>query len=82
MRRVGARLCLKNSPLFDVDEALRLFPTARIEAVSVHGECKELLVYDDGTGPLLRAPALGEGSVTLPPATASTPPPPPIDPTA
>ncbi len=82
VRRVGARLCLKNSPLFDVDEALRLFPTARIEAVSVHGECKELLVYDDGTGPLLRATALGEGSVTLPPATASTPPPPPFDPTA
>ena len=82
MRRVGARLCLKNSPLFDVDEALRLFPTARIEAVSVHGECKELLVYDDGTGPLLRATALGGGSVTLPPATAPTPPPPPFDPTA
>ena len=82
VRRVGARLCLKNSPLFDVDEALRLFPTARIEAVSVHGECKELLVYDDGTGPLLRATALGGGSVTLPPATAPTPPPPPFDPTA
>lgn len=81
VRRVGARLCLKNSPLFDVDEALRLFPTARIEAVSVHGECKELLVYDDGTGPLLRATALGGGSVTLPPATAPTPPPPPFDPT-
>ena len=82
VRRVGARLCLKNSPLFDVDEALRLFPTARIEAVSVHGECKELLVYDDGTGPLLRATALGGGSVMLPPATAPTPPPPPFDPTA
>ena len=73
VRRVGARLCLKNSPLFDVDEALRLFPTARIEAVSVHGECKELLVYDDGTGPLLRATALGGGSVMLPPATSSCP---------
>ena len=82
VRRVGARLCLKNSPLFDVDDALRLFPSARIVAVSVLGECKELLVYDDGTGPLLRATALGEGSVTLPPATASTPPPPPIAPTA
>lgn len=33
-----------------------------------------------GTGPLLRATALGEGSVTLPPATASTPPPPPFEP--
>lgn len=82
IRAAAARLCLKNSPLFDVDEALRLFPTARIEAISVHGECKELLVYDDGTGPLLRATALGGGSVTLPPATAPTPPPPPFDPTA
>lgn len=49
IRRCGARLCLKNSPLFDAAEALRLFPAARIEAVSLHGECKELLVYDDGT---------------------------------
>ena len=81
VRRSGARLCLKNSPLFDVDEALRLFPTARIEAVSLHGECKELLVYDDGTGPLLRATALGAGSVTFPPAEAPAPPP-PFDPAA
>lgn len=76
IRRSGARLCLKNSPLFDAGEALRLFPTARVEAVSLHGECKELLVYDDGTGPLLTATALGAGSVTFPPAEAPAPPPP------
>ena len=28
--RITARLCLKNSPLFDVDEALRLFPDSRV----------------------------------------------------
>ena len=33
IRRVSGRLCLKNSPLFDVDEALRLFPAARVEVV-------------------------------------------------
>ncbi len=82
IRRCGARLCLKNSPLFDAAEALRLFPAARIEAVSLHGECKELLVYDDGTGPLLTATALGAGSVTFPPEAAPAPPPPTFDPTA
>lgn len=82
IRRIGARLCLKNSPLFDVGEALRLFPTARIEAVSLHGECKELLIYDDGTGPLLTATALGAGSLTFPPTTAAARPPKPFDPTA
>ena len=37
VRRVGARLCLKNSPLFDVDEALRLFPRALMVAFWVQG---------------------------------------------
>lgn len=68
LQRHGRRLCLKNSPLFDVNEALRLFPTAHVEAVSLHDECKELLIYDDGTGPLLTATAIGACSVTFPPA--------------
>ena len=59
IRRVSDRLCLKNSPLFDVDEALRLFPRSRVEVVSLDGECKEVVVYDDGTGPALTATALG-----------------------
>lgn len=68
IQRCARRLCVKVSPLFDADEALRLFPTAHIEAVSLHGECKELLIYDDGSGPLLTAAAIGAGSVTFPPA--------------
>lgn len=59
IRRAGRRLCLKNSPLFDVGEALRLFPDSRVEAVSLDGECKEVMVYDDGTGPAVTATALG-----------------------
>lgn len=59
IRRISDRLCLKNSPLFDVDEALRLFPRSRVEVVSLDGECKEVVVYDDGTGPALTATALG-----------------------
>ena len=82
IRRCGRRLCLKNSPLFDVDEALRLFPTAHVEAVSLHGECKELLIYDDGTGPLLTATAIGMGSVTFPPAETAAPAQPTFEPAA
>ncbi|WP_304953602.1 methyltransferase domain-containing protein [uncultured Alistipes sp.] len=59
IRRAGGGLCLKNSPLFDIDEALRLFPDSRVEAVSLDGECKEVVVYDDGTGPEVTATALG-----------------------
>lgn len=59
IRRVAGRLCLKNSPLFDVDEALRLFPGCRVEVVSLDGECKEVVVYDDGSGPAVTATALG-----------------------
>lgn len=62
IRAAAARLCLKNSPLFDVDEALRLFPDARVEVVSLGDECKEVIVCDDGSGPLVTATALGRGS--------------------
>lgn len=67
LARVGDHLCLKNSPLFDVDEALRYYPTARIEAVSVGGECKEVVIFSDGTGPSLTARAVGLGSVETTP---------------
>lgn len=62
IRAAAARLCLKNSPLFDVDEALRLFSDARVEVVSLGDECKEVIVCDDGSGPLVTATALGRGS--------------------
>ena len=69
--RITARLCLKNSPLFDVDEALRLFPDSRVEVLSLGDECKEILIYADGTGPLVTATALGIGSFAARPGTAS-----------
>ena len=69
--RVSERLCLKNSPLFDVDEALRLFPDSRVEVLSLGDECKEILIYADGTGPLVTATALGIGSFAARPGTAS-----------
>ena len=63
--RVSGRLCIKNSPLFDIGEALRLFPDSHVEVVSLDGECKEVLVY--GTGPLVTATALGHGSFSARP---------------
>lgn len=64
LQELAPRLCLKNSPLFDVDEALRLFPKSRVEVISLDGECKEVMIYDDGSGPSLTATALGVGSYT------------------
>lgn len=69
IRAAAARLCLKNSPLFDVDEALRLFSDARVEVVSLGDECKEVIVCDDGSGPLVTATALGRGSFAARPDT-------------
>ena len=67
LNRISERLCIKNSPLFDVDEALRLFPDSRVEVLSLGDECKEVLVYADGTGPLVTATALGRGSFSARP---------------
>ena len=69
--RIAPRLCLKNSPLFDVDEALRLFPGSRVEVVSSGDECKEVVVYADGSGPLVTATALGTGSFSARPGAAA-----------
>lgn len=76
---VAGRLCVKNSPLFDVDEALRLFPRSRVEVVSLDDECKEVMVYADGSGPLVEATALGLGSFSAAPGMLP-PEAPPFDP--
>lgn len=61
VRRIAGGLCLKNSPLFDVDEAFRLFGRCRVEVVSLHDECKEVVVYADGSEPALGIVAVGAG---------------------
>ena len=71
LRQIAPRLCLKNSPLFDVDEAFRRFPTSCVEVLSVGGECKEVVICDDGTGPRLTATALGLGSFSAAPGEAA-----------
>lgn len=63
IKRVGDHLAIKNSPLFDVEEAFRLFPDASVEVVSLHDECKEVMIYLGGGEPTLSATAVGRGRV-------------------
>lgn len=64
-------LVIKASPLFDADEAFRLFGNGiTVEVVSVNGECKELLIIIDtdareGDGKL-RATRAGSESIEFP----------------
>lgn len=63
IERVGEHLAIKNSPLFDVEEAFRLFPEASVEVVSLKDECKEVMIYLAGGEPTLSATAVGRGRV-------------------
>ena len=58
---VADRICIKCSPLFDVDEAFRLFGDCSVETVSLSGEAKEVNIYIDGSAPRLSAVAIGMG---------------------
>ncbi len=66
---VSDRLAIKCSPLFDIDEAFRLFAKSRVEAVSLGDECKEVMIYVDGEGERgergerVGATAIGRGEV-------------------
>lgn len=59
--RITEHLAIKNSPLFDVDEAFRLFPEAQVEVISLHNECKEVMIYTPCDSPKLVAEAIGRG---------------------
>ncbi len=61
LRRLSDRLAVKCSPLFDVDEAFRIFGRCGAEAVSLRGECKEVMIYADGRQPTVAAEAIGIG---------------------
>ena len=63
IKRIGDHLAIKNSPLFDVEEAFRLFPDGSVEVVSLHDECKEVMIYLGGGEPTLSATAVGRGRV-------------------
>lgn len=61
IERVAERLGVKLSPLFDVEEARRLFPCSEVEVVSIGGECKELNVYTKASQERLRIVVVGGG---------------------
>ncbi|MBP3482783.1 MAG: methyltransferase domain-containing protein [Alistipes sp.] len=41
---IADNVCVKASPMFDIDEAFRLFGRCRVEVVSLDDECKEVLI--------------------------------------
>lgn len=65
LKRIADRICIKCSPLFDVDEAFRLFGDCTVETVSLGGEAKEVNIYIDGSAPRLTAVAIGIGEFSL-----------------
>ena len=64
LKRIAEKICIKCSPLFDVDEAFRLFGDCAVETVSLGGEAKEVNIYIDGSAPRLTAVAVGIGEVS------------------
>ena len=63
LKRLADKICIKCSPLFDVDEAFRLFGECSVECVSLGGEAKEVNIYIDGSPSQLKAVAVGVGEV-------------------
>ena len=62
VKRIAERICIKSSPLFDVDEAFRLFGGCEVECVSLGGEMKEVNIYiGEGEEQTLSAVAIGQG---------------------
>ncbi|MBQ5836976.1 MAG: RsmD family RNA methyltransferase [Alistipes sp.] len=66
IREKAECVCVKCSPLFDVEEAFRLFGECRVECVSLAGEAKEVNIYIDGGAARLAAVAVGVGEVEFP----------------
>ena len=65
LQRISHRVAIKNSPLFDVDEAWRLFGECGVEVLSLAGECKEVNIYIDGRGARLAAEAVGRKRIEV-----------------
>ncbi len=72
-RVADGQFMIKNSPLFDVDEALRLFSPARVEVLSVGDECKEVVV-SAAERCEIAATAIGRGKISVPLEDITTPP--------
>ncbi len=64
LERVADRVAIKCSPMFDVDEAFRLFGSGTsVEVVSVGDECKEIVIFTGCESEQIGATAVGRGEV-------------------
>lgn len=79
LRRIADRVAMKLSPLFDVDEAFRLFEGCSVEVISLGGECKEVMVYIDSRPSQVVAEAVGRGRYSTSRAEALSEPPLPAE---
>lgn len=61
--RITERVAIKHSPLFDMEEAFRLFGDCTVEVLSLSGECKEVNIYIDGGEARIVAEAVGRERV-------------------
>ena len=69
LKKMAPKILLKLSPMFDIDEAFRIFgPHIVVDAVSVDGECKEVLVEIDNRieSPVIKASGVGNYEVEYP----------------
>ena len=65
LQSIADKICIKASPMFDVDEAFRLFDECSVEVVSLGDECKEVLIYiSRNEKQTITATALGIGGYT------------------
>ena len=65
LREIARTVCIKASPMFDIDEAFRLFGECCVEAVSLADECKEVLITIGSGQPSVTATALGTGTYSV-----------------
>lgn len=69
LEKISPVVAVKLSPMFDVDEAFRVFGhDVRVEVVSQGGECKEVVVEKNKSigAPVVASVALGGGKVEYP----------------
>ncbi len=74
---------IKCSPMFDVDEAFRLYEGADVEVVSSHDECKEVVIIsrkDNHTQHIIASPTEGESTTFIRSEVDNTPYSKPFDP--
>ncbi|MFR9567125.1 MAG: SAM-dependent methyltransferase, partial [Rikenellaceae bacterium] len=65
-KEIAPRVGIKCSPLFDVDEAFRIFGDVRVEVVSLLDECKEVMIYTGAPRAELAATGVGRFEFSAP----------------